>query len=176
MEVFEDYGSRPPEVLDATSVIAAAVLHVVFFAVIWLFSIFDPSDDEMVIPIDMTVVINENLDGVENEPPPTHNDPPPPPKPPAPPKPKPPEPEPEIKDSIKTNVVEKVEKKPEKPKLTEAERIAQMRKQAKPSKPEKPTERKLTREEQMRRNAQRNFDGHLKKASDVRLYLSYGLR
>lgn len=64
-----------PKVVDSTSVTIAVILHAVLFAGLWLFSSCRSEtpveeDDEEVIPIDLLVVAQENLDGVEDEPPP----------------------------------------------------------------------------------------------------------
>ena len=148
---------RRPEVLGKKSLGISLAIHLAFFVVFWVFAalhgLFDKKEE--IIPIDLMVVVNENLDGVENEPPPVKNpDPPPPPKP-EPPKPKKQtvkEPEkPKELEQIVTNIVAKVDKKetkkpekkeekkvekkePEKPKKTKAElrkeRLEQMRKRA----------------------------------------------
>ncbi|MBP5286257.1 MAG: hypothetical protein ILO34_09195, partial [Kiritimatiellae bacterium] len=102
MEVWERNEADRPSVFSGFNFAAAAVVHVIFFGGVWAlngFSVFKP---EKAIPIKLTIVVNENLDGVENEPPPLNDPVPPPP----PPRPKPPEPK----------------KEPEKPK--ELEKIA----------------------------------------------------
>ena len=145
---------RRPEVLGKKSLGISLAIHLAFFLVFWVFAalhgLFDKKEE--IIPIDLMVVVNENLDGVENEPPPVKNpDPPPPPKP-EPLKPKKQavkEPEkPKELEQIVTNIVAKVDKKeakkpekkvekkePEKPKKTKAElrkeRLEKMRKSAK---------------------------------------------
>jgi len=148
---------QKPEPADAANFAVAVVLHVLFFALLWFAGQLHFREKEIVIPMDLTVVVHENLDGAEDEPPPLKppEPKPPEPKPPEPkPEPKPPEPKPpEPKDAVerihaKTNVVKKVEeKKPEEPKKTaaelRAERIARMREQAKdvkarPKPPEPP--------------------------------------
>ena len=144
-------------ILGKRSFTIALTIHLGFFLVFWIFAAFHGLFDkkEEIIPIDLMVVVNENLDGVENEPPPTKN-----PTPPEPPKPEPPKPK--AKDTVKepekpkelekivTNIVAKVDKKaekkekekkkvekkvPEKPKKTKAElrkeRLEKMRKSAK---------------------------------------------
>ena len=115
---------KRPETLNAWSLGLALAIHLGFFLVFWLFAVFHglfDKEDE-IIPIDLTVVVNENLEGKENEPPPLKNpDPPPKPEPPKPkPKPVAKEPEkPKALEQIVTNIVAKVdkkdEKKPEKP-------------------------------------------------------------
>ena len=148
---------RRPDVLSGKTLGIALAIHLAFFLVFWIFAVFHGLFDkkEEIIPIDLTVVVNENLDGKENEPPPLKN-PDPPEK--AKPKPKPKE-KPAVKEpekpkeleKIVTNIVAKVDKKeakkpekkvekkkePEKPKKTKEqlrkERIEQMRKSAKVS-------------------------------------------
>ena len=74
---------RKPEVLSAGNCIAALVVHALLFGVLYMLGTFDFSPKETVIPIDLTVVTEENLDGNEDEPPPDRPpDPPEPPKPP----------------------------------------------------------------------------------------------
>ena len=155
MEVWraEVIEGRRPKVLDGGNVVAALVIHLVAFLGLYVFAVFHGLFDkqEIVIPIDLTVVVNENLDGKENEPPPLQKPEPPKPKPkpePPKPKPKPKEPEkPKELEKIVTNIVQKVEKKqekklekkedkkPEQPKKTakelREERLKQMRESAK---------------------------------------------
>ena len=139
-----------PNVISATTCGVALVLHLLFFGLMWYLGELDFSENLTVIPIDLTVVPFENLDGDENEPPPekppeptppepepTPPEPPKPDPPPEPPKPDPEPPKPKVEDvvvpePVKTNVVKTVEKpkEPEKPKMTRAERIAQMLKNA----------------------------------------------
>ena len=150
-----DRPEKRPEVLSAKTLGIALAIHLAFFVVFWLFAVFHGLFDkkEEIIPIDLTVVVNENLDGVENEPPPVKNPDPPEEKKPEPPKPKEKpavkEPEkPKELERIVTNIVAKVDKKetkkpekkkvekkePEKPKKTKAElrkeRLEKMRKSA----------------------------------------------
>ena len=144
--LFEE--TRRDGVLGAKNVGIALALHVgaflLFLVYATLHGLFEPK--ETVIPIDLTVVVNENLDGEENEPPPLDNEKPPEPEPePEPPKPEPvPEPEPKVealevvKEKPKVEEKKPEEKKPkepEKPKKTKEEllkeRIEQMRKNAK---------------------------------------------
>ena len=147
MEVWraEVIEGRRPRVLGGANVVAALVIHVAAFLGLYVFAVFHGLFDkpEEVIPIDLTVVVNENLDGKENEPPPLQKPEPPKPKPrpePPKPKPKPKEPEkPKELEKIVTNIVQKVEKKeekkPEPPKKTakelREERLKQMRESAK---------------------------------------------
>lgn len=140
---------RRPQALSAVTVIVALALHLAVFAVFGLFARFtDKKGPETIIPIDLTVVVNENLDGVENEPPPLKN--PPPPEPPKPkPRPKPAEKKPDPPkplEQIVTNVVKSVEKKKDEPKK------APEKKKPEPKKPEPPKKTaKELREERMKR-------------------------
>ncbi len=156
MEVWraEVIEGRRPKVLDGVNVVVALVIHVAAFAGLYAFAVFHGLFDkpEEIVPIDLTVVVNENLDGKENEPPPLQKPESPKPKPkpePPKPKPKPKEPEkPKELEKIVTNIVQKVEKKeekkpekkeekkkPEEPKKTakelREERLRQMRESAK---------------------------------------------
>ena len=164
MEVWID--EKKPEVMSATNVALAVAVHLVFFAAVFVFAKFHFKPKETIIPIDLTVVVNENLDGVDDEPPPLDDPPKPePPNPdPAPAKqPDPPSPPP-VKENLDAvvKVPEKKpeEKKPEKPKETLEERMKRMRdsvkapdKKPEEKKPEekKPEKPKETREERMRR-------------------------
>ena len=150
MEIWRvGYGEdRLPAVISRRTLMFALVIHLSFFIAFWLFAachgLFDKKEE--IIPIDLTVVVNENLNGKENEPPPLKKPEPEPPKP----KPKPQpkkvkEPEkPKELEKIVTNIVTKVDKKeekkpekkvekkePEKPKMTKEQRMAEMRKRAK---------------------------------------------
>ena len=142
------YGERP-KVLGVRNLAIALGLHLAFFVVFFTYAavkgLFDKKEE--IIPIDLTVVVVENLNGNEDEPPPLKKPepPPPPPKPkPQPkPQPKPKEPEkPKELEKIVTNIVTKVEKKEEK----------------KPEKPKKPEPPKKTakelREERIKRMRQ----------------------
>ena len=155
MEVWrsEVIEGRRPKVLDGGNIVVALIIHVAFFLGLYVFAVFHGLFDkpEEIIPIDLTVVVNENLDGKENEPPPLRKPDPPKPKPAPPkPKPKPKEPEkPKELEKIVTNIVTKVDKKqeekkpekkeekkkPEEPKKTakelREERIKKMRESAK---------------------------------------------
>lgn len=142
---------RRPEVLSAGNCIAALVVHALLFGALYMVGAFDFSPKETVIPIDLTVVTEENLDGNEDEPPPDRPpDPPEPPKPPEPPPPPPPPPSepPKPVDAVKKVEEKKPEKKPEeKPKTNEVAKVE------KPKEPEKPKEK--TREERMREMRER---------------------
>lgn len=142
---------RRPQVLSAVTVIVALALHLAVFAVFGLFALFtDKKGPETIIPIDLTVVVNENLDGKEDEPPPLVNPPPPePPKPKPKPRPKPAEKKPDPPkplEQIVTNVVKSVEKKKDEPKK------APEKKKPEPKKPDPPKKTaKELREERMKR-------------------------
>ncbi len=145
---------RRPEVLSGRTFALALVLHLAAFAVFWVVAVCQGffEKKETIIPIDLTVIVNENLDGKEDEPPPLVNptpEPPPPPKPK--PRPKPPAKKPEPPkplEQIVTNVVKTVkkdEKKDEPPKKKPP-------KKEEPKKPEPPKKTaKERREEQMKR-------------------------
>lgn len=114
MEVFVE--ERKPEVMNAANCIAALVIHILLFGALYLFGVLDFSPKETVIPIDLTVVVEENLDGNDDEPPPDRPpEPEPPPEPPKPPDPPPPPPDPpKPPDAVKKVEDKKEEKKPEK--------------------------------------------------------------
>ena len=80
------YGERP-KVLGVRNLAIALGLHLAFFVVFFTYAavkgLFDKKEE--IIPIDLTVVVVENLNGNEDEPPPLKKPEPPPP----PPKPKP---------------------------------------------------------------------------------------
>lgn len=125
MEIWrpENPDEREPKVLSAANLCIAVALHVALFAGFWVFAVFHGLFDkeEEIIPIDLTVVVVENLKGKEDEPPPLKKpEPPPPPKPKPKPKPavKKPDPPKEL-EKIVTNVVAKAEKKKDEPKKTE---------------------------------------------------------
>ena len=153
MEVWRvQYGERP-KLLGGRNLAVALALHVAVFLVFLVFSLVKFKPKETVIPIDLTVVVEENLDGNEDEPPPLEKPPPEPPPPPPKPEPKPvPKVEPPKVDP-KVEAVETVKekpkkkepekkieppKKPEPPKKTKKElleeRIREMRKTAKDTK------------------------------------------
>jgi len=172
MEVWID--EKKPEVISTTNVVLALVIHLLFFVAVFTFAKFHFKPKETIIPIDLTVVVNENLDGVDDEPPPLDDPPKPePPKPePKPPKQPDPPPPPPVKENL--DAVVKVpdkkkpeEKKPEKPKETLEERMKRMRdsvkapeknpepKKTEPKKPEPP---KKTKEELLRERMQKMRD------------------
>ena len=143
-----------PKVHRPTNYVVAVLMHLGLFLVLFSIGVFHLTPKETVIPMDLTVIVKENLDGKDDEPPPQDDPPPPPPDDPKPPQedPKPPEPErqPEavkVVEQPKTNKVEVVKKEdpkpPEPPKKTaaelRAERLAKMRETAKDVKmPPKP--------------------------------------
>ena len=113
--MLEEY-ERPPERHSAFNYIMAIAIHAVVILAFAYFAFWTPKDNEVVIPIELAVVVNENLDGAEDEPPPAT---PPQPEPePEPEPPKPPEPPPPPPDPIPDNV-EAVEVKPPDPKPPE---------------------------------------------------------
>lgn len=123
MEIWRvGYGEEKlPEVVSGRTLALALLVHLALFACFWIFAVFHGLFDkkEEIIPIDLTVVVNENLNGKENEPPPLKKTEPekPKPKPKAKPKPKVKEPEkPKELEKIVTNIVTKVDKKEEKAK------------------------------------------------------------
>ena len=147
--------SRPSS-FKAVYFVAAILIHIVLFVSIWYIGLHEEEkDEEVVIPMELMVVVHENLDGEENElppevPPVSQPDPPPPdpPKVPDPPppdkpdiadavvlkpdKPKPPEPPkppkpPEPPKPPKPPEPLKKPDKPEKPKETHEQRLARMR-------------------------------------------------
>ena len=136
MEIWRvGYGDEKlPAVISGRTLAVALVIHLAFFVGFWVFAAFHGLFDkkEEIIPIDLTVVVNQNLEGKENEPPPLRK--------PEPPKPKPkPKPQPKVKkpdppkelEKIVTNIVAKVDKKEAKPE-----------KKAEKKTPEKPTKTK----------------------------------
>ena len=136
--------AQRPRVLSKRNLAIALVLHASTFVLFWLYAachdLFDK--EEEIIPIDLTVVVNQNLDGKENEPPPLKKVEPEPPKPKPQPKPKPKVKEPEKPkelEKIVTNVVAKVDKKAE-----------EKRPEKKKPEPPKKTAKEL-REERMRK-------------------------
>ena len=131
-----DGESGKPSVLGVRSIGLAVAGHVVAFLLLYFFALVHFRAEETVIPIDLTVVVNENLEGEENEPPPLSKPEPEPPKPPEP----PPPPPPKVEEKVEA-VEEVVEKKPDPPK-------------EKPKPPEK-TKEELMKErmEKMRQSA-----------------------
>ena len=142
---YED--EKLPAVISRRTLAFALLIHLVFFTVFWIFAVchglFDKKEE--IIPIDLTVVVNENLNGKEDEPPPLKKPDPPPPKPKPQPQPKPkvkkPE-KPKELEKIVTNIVAKVDKKEEKKPEKKTEK-------KKPEKPKKSA--KELREERMKK-------------------------
>ena len=151
---WQDRYRERPKTISARGVLVALGLHALLFLTFWAAGELKFRKKEVVIPIDLIVVVNENLNGKENEPPPVR--PPDPPKPPAPKPPPPPPPKPPedpVKNAVVTNVVKKIDKKKaeedkkkaeeekkkkaEEKKKAEAERIRKMRESVKPVKPDK---------------------------------------
>ena len=128
--------------MSAGHIVAAVAVHLLLFLVFYLAAVATAKPKEAVIPIDLEVVVNENLDGEENEPPPLNDVPPPKPPEKVPERPKPPEPPPPepIKDAVVTSVVKKVKGPPkqEPPKKTMEDRLKEMLASAKEVKPSKP--------------------------------------
>ena len=134
MEIWRvGYGDEKlPAVISGRTLAVALVIHLAFFVGFWVFAAFHGLFDkkEEIIPIDLTVVVNQNLEGKENEPPPLRKPEPPKPKPKPQPKVKKPDPPKEL-EKIVTNIVAKVDKKEAKPE-----------KKAEKKTPEKPTKTK----------------------------------
>ena len=148
MEIWRiGYGDDRPKVLCKRNLLIALGVHVGAFALFWLYAachdLFTKDEEPEIKFFDPTVVVVENLNGNEDEPPPLQKvEPePPPPKPKA--TPKKPE-KPKELEKMVTNVVKKVEKKvekkeakkePEKPKKSakelREERMKKMRASAK---------------------------------------------
>lgn len=148
-----------PKVMSSRNLAIALSLHVGCFLLFGIYSAFHGlfNKEEEIIPIDLTVVVNENLDGKEDEPLPLKNPDPPPPEPPKPPKPapqKPKEPEkPKELEKIVTNIVKKVEKKTEKKVEKKAEKKEEKKVEKKETPPKKTA--KELREEKLKRMRER---------------------
>lgn len=141
--MLEEY-ERPPERHSAFNYIMAIAIHAVAIMAFAYFAFWTPKDNEVVIPIELAVVVNENLDGAEDEPPPEtppQPEPDPEPEPPKPPETPPPPPDP-VPDKIEAVEIKppeppkiqppKVDKKKleEDRKKREAERLEEMRNRA----------------------------------------------
>ena len=144
MEVWID--EKRPDVMCTANVVFALVIHLACFLGFFLFARLHFRQKETVIPIDLTVVVNENLDGNENEPPPLDD---PPPKPPEPPKVVPPPPPPKVDTKIDAVVKEK--EKPKKPEKKPPEKKPVVKKEepkkVEPPKKEEPKKPEKTKEE-----------------------------
>ena len=141
--MLEEY-ERPPERHSAFNYIMAIAIHAAVILAFDYFAFWTPKDNEVVIPIELAVVVNENLDGAEDEPPPEtppQPEPDPEPEPPKPPEtpPPPPDPVPDKVEAVEIKPPEppkiqppKVDKKKleEDRKKREAKRIEEMRNRA----------------------------------------------
>jgi outer membrane biosynthesis protein TonB len=138
---------RKPEVFGPRSLGIAVALHIVAFLLLYLFAMLHLKPREAVIPIDLTVVVNENLDGEENEPPPLN-------KPPEPPKVETPKPTPPPEPPKVEEKVEAVEQIVEKPKPKPKEEKPKEEKKPDPPKPPEKTKEELMKErmEKMRKS------------------------
>lgn len=158
-----------PKVISAVNIALAVLLHLGMFLFFWCYAVFHGlfNKQETVIPIDLTVIVNENLDGKEDEPPPLVN----PVKPTPPPKPKPKvkeppkkieEPKPLEQIVIEKKPVKKEEKKPDPPKKETPKK--------EPPKPEppKPEPPKKTKEEILKERIARMRAGTKKVKIEVK--------
>ena len=142
-----DERERPRPIFDAINIGAAVVAHLLLFGVFWLFGVIKPDvddSDEEVIPIECLVVVNENLDGNEDEPPPVREVVPPPPEPEPPPPVPEPDPEPVVEPDPDPIVVEPI-KPPDPPKPPKPPEVK------KPDPPKPPEPPKETREQRLAR-------------------------
>ncbi len=146
MEIWRvGYGEEKlPAPISGRTLLLALLVHLALFVLFWIFAVchglFDKKEE--IIPIDLTVVVNENLNGKENEPPPLKKVEPEPPKPKEKAKTKEPE-KPKELEKIVTNIVTKVDKKEEKVKEKAKEKAKE------PEKPKKSA--KELREERMKK-------------------------
>lgn len=135
-----------PSAFNVVYFVAAIIVHLVLFLSIWYIGTRDEEEEkEIVIPMELMVVVNENLDGVENESPPEtppQSEPdPPPPDPPK--KPDPPQPD-------ESEITEAVVLKSDKPKPPEPPKPPKPPEPPKPPKqPEKPKPPEKTREQRL---------------------------
>lgn len=151
-----DSDNRAPKVISPLTLGLSILAHVILFTALALFAFVRFTPKETVIPIELMVVVNENLDGVDNEPPPLVKEEPQPPAPPPEIKPAPPPEEPpaitEVKDAVelKPEETKPEEKKPEekKPEIKKPEE-----KKPEEKKPEKTKEQLL--EERLKRMRER---------------------
>lgn len=182
MEVWVE--TEKPKVVSAVSIALAVALHVVFFAVFAILANIRFKPKESVIPIDLTIVVNENLDGKENEPPPLDDPPEPPPEPepqrqPVTP-PAPPPPPPVVDTKVDAVVKEREKPKPVKTrKELEEDRMRRMREAAKlkedklrntpvKKQPEKKPPKK-TREQLMKERLERMRNSAAVKKVDIKV-------
>ena len=139
-----------PKVLDVVNIAVAVLLHAVVFGVFSIIAVLQNvfAPKETVVPIELQIVVNENLDGKIDEPPPLANTPP---KKPEIPRPKPPvekkiDPPKNLDAVVKVKDTGKIVKKdPEKEK----------KEQEKPKEPEKKELPKKTREERLKERLER---------------------
>jgi len=142
-----------PEVICTRTVLMALVIHCAAFVVFWLFAKFNFRPKETVIPIDLTVVVNENLDGKENEPPPLDDPVPEKPQPKPKPKPVPKEdPAPPVQDAV---IREKPEKKKPEKKKPEEKKKDEPKKEDPPKKEEPKVDPKKLAEEKKKAREKR---------------------
>jgi len=145
--MYADVEERP-RVFSTGNYVLAVVVHLVLFLALWYIGRMRPSVKETAIPIELMVVVHENLDGVEDELPPDRPPEPTPPPGPTPPEPTPPAPDPPpvVQDAV---IVEPVKEKPKPPEEKKPD-------PPKPPEEKKPEPPKKTREqimEEMRRSA-----------------------
>ena len=131
-----DDESRPSS-FKAVYFIAAILIHIVLFVSIWFIGMREEEkDEEVAVPMELMVVVHENLDGEENEPPPqtppVSQPDPPPPDPPKDPDP-PPRDEPDIADAVVLQP-----DKPKSPKPPEPPKPPAPPKPPKPTPPKQP--------------------------------------
>lgn len=140
-----------PNTFNAIYFVAAIIVHIVLFLSIWFIGMRNEDEDkELVIPMELMVVVNENLDGVENEPPPetppVEEPPPPEPEPEPEPQPEPPPPDPvEVPEAV---VLEPEKPKPPKPPEPKPPKPPDPKPEP-PKEPEKPKTPKKTREQRL---------------------------
>ena len=127
----------------------ALAVHLIFFTLLALIAFIHFRPEKMPDVMEVTVIVNENLDGNENEPPPL-NDPP---------KPEPPKPQPKPKveeppkvEELTQEVVQVIKEKP-KPKEKKVEEKKPEEKKPEEKKPEKPKETMEERLKKMRESA-----------------------
>ncbi len=141
-----------PSAFNAVYFAAAIVVHIVLFLSIWYIGICEEDEKEIVIPMELMVVVNDNPDGVENEQPPetpplSQPDPPPP-DPPKDPDP-PPRDEPDITDAV---VLQPDKPKPPKPpEPPKPPKPTPPKQPDPPKKPDKPKEPQETRDQRLAR-------------------------
>ena len=134
-----------PRVFSTGNIAGALVLHVLLFLGLWYAGTFNSRPDETVIPIELMVVVNENLDGDPDEPPPEK------PVEPAPPEPEPPAPAPEPPPVPEPPVVvpDAIVQEPEKEKPKKPDPPKEIKKPDPPKEVKKPDPPKKTREERL---------------------------